>query len=264
MYQLFPKPDRYFARSGHLDATVVKRAIPGAPDFMRGLRALFVTDVHVLPGTTAGELDAFAEKLASLSPDLLLLGGDYSDWTRDALRFFEALAVVRPPLGGFGVIGNNDAEAWKGRLEELRGHMARAGVEMLCNGVVRVPRGDGIIHISGLDEHLHGRPDAARLLSASPDPGSYRILLSHYPVDPDVRPELMLCGHTHGGQFNLLGLTPFAVGFERFKKPRVPAMAVSGLHDVEGMRLLVSKGVGASRLQWRIGVRPEVDLLVFE
>ena len=264
MHQLFPPPDRTLIRCGSLEATVVERRVPGAPDFLRGLRALFVTDIHVLPRTTKDQLDAFAEKIDALSPDLLLLGGDYSDWAAETERLFRALKGIEPTLGCFGVIGNNDAEAWEGRLDDLRSLMAWAGCEMLCNGAVRVAWNGGTIHIAGVDEYRFGKPDFTGLLPASSDRDSYRILLSHYPVEPQIHPDLMLCGHTHGGQFNVLGLTPYAIGFERLRLPNVSAMAVSGFHDLGDMKLLVSKGVGASRIQLRVGVRPEMDLLVFE
>ena len=133
MYQLFPRPDLYIARSGTLNAVVTEHAIGGAPEFMRGLRALFVTDVHVLRRTTQYQLEALARRIAGTTPDMLLLGGDYGDRAEDAARLFEVLSTVKPPLGAFGVIGNNDAEAWSGRLNELRRLMARAGCGMLVN-----------------------------------------------------------------------------------------------------------------------------------
>ena len=60
------------------------------------------------------------------------------------------------------------------------------------------------------------------------------------------------------------GVTPYAIGFERLTKPHIHSLAISGLHDLGDMKLLVSKGIGASRLQLRVGVRPEINLLLFE
>ena len=263
MRQFLVKPDPYIRRAGHLDAAVVERHVPGAPAFMRGLRAAFVSDTHVLKRSTRPEIDALAEKIAAASPDILLLGGDYSEQVEDVERLFGALRGVVPPLGGYGVIGNNDAETWKGRLDRLGAVMRKAGCEMLVNGQVHFKHNGGTIWIGGVDEHLHGTPDAQGLYPEAPAPDIYRVLLSHYPVMPAVKPDLLLCGHTHGGQFNLMGLTPFSIGFERFKRPRVSALAVAGLHDIDGVKVFVSKGIGASRLQLRVCVRPEIDLLVF-
>ena len=264
LIQRFSKPDWYFARCGHLDAALAEHAIGGAPPFMRGLRAVFVADVHVLGRTTRAELDALIGRIAAAGPHLLLLGGDYSDDNDNCVRFFDALAGLSLPLRAFGVMGNNDAEAWKGNLRTLRRTMSRAGCKLLINQSVCIPLDGGTLCVGGIDEYHYGHPRPDRLWRDPVRQPRYRILLSHYPVLPDERPDLMLCGHTHGGQFNCLGLTPFAIGFERFGHPPRASAAISGLHDVDGMKLLVSKGIGASRLQLRVGVQPEIDLLAFE
>ena len=263
MLQRFVRPDRWLAPCGRLACAVVERHVDGAPAFMRGLRALFVCDTHVRPGTRDEDIRAFAARMKALSPDVLLLGGDYADHAKDALRLFDALAALRPPLGAFGCVGNNDAEAW-GDLSALGREMARRGLTLLVNESVSIPRSGGTLYVGGVDERKFGAPRAAGLYPDAPSPEVYRVLLSHYPCLPDLKPDLMLSGHTHGGQFNLLGLTPFAVGFEQVFRRDIRSMAISGMHDAGGMAMLVSKGVGASRIQWRVGARPEIDLLIFD
>ena len=73
----------------------------------------------------------------------------------------------------------------------------------------------------------------------------------------------MLSGHTHGGQFNLFGLTPYAVGFERFGARCFPPLLVSGEADFGPRRVMVSKGIGSSRIPLRIGVHPEIHRIEF-
>ena len=76
---------------------------------------------------------------------------------------------------------------------------------------------------------------------------------------------LQLSGHTHGGQFNAFGLTPYGIGFERLDVPReLRSVAVSGLHTFGEMQMLVSRGLGTSRIPLRIGVKPELHLLEFD
>lgn len=263
MLQRFSRPDRYLARCGRLEAAVTEHRLDDAPAFTRGLKALFVSDTHLLPSTTDAELIAFIEKLRAQEPDMLLLGGDYSDTTEGAVRFFEALRGFSPRLGTFGVLGNNDAEAWEGRFDALRAAMAQAGCELLINEARRLELNGGTLHIAGVDEFKLGQPDAQRLYPDSPGPGCYRVLLSHFPCEVSPTPDLMLSGHTHGGQFNLLGLTPFVVGFEQLFHDRRASLAIAGLHPMGAGKLLVSKGVGASRIQLRVGVRPEVNLIRF-
>ncbi|MBR1821007.1 MAG: hypothetical protein IJ769_05225, partial [Clostridia bacterium] len=207
---------------------------------------------------------ALMDKIEALAPDLLLLGGDYADRASDAARLFEAIKGLTPPrLGCYGVVGNNDVEAWSD-LSALRRAMAAANCRLLVNESVQIPLGGCTLIIGGVDERKFGAPRARGLYPTRPEAGVYRVLLSHYPCMPDLTPDLMLSGHTHGGQFNLLGFTPFTIGFERILRHGMRSLAVSGLHEIGGMRLMVSKGVGASRLQWRLGVRSEINLIEFQ
>ncbi|MBQ6595430.1 MAG: metallophosphoesterase family protein [Clostridia bacterium] len=219
----------------------------------QGLRALFASDIHLRRNM---DPDRLLAPLMKARADLVLLGGDYADDRRQALRLFEALRQLRPALGIYCCIGNNDREAF-GTPEALARAVDRFGGRLLVNESVSV----GSLAIGGLDEYKHGQPRYEGLFR---DRGAYRILLSHYPILPkaegDALPELMLAGHTHGGQFNLLGLTPYAVLFEGRKKR--PAL-ISGTARFGHMTLLVSKGIGMSRLPLRIGVEPEAHLLLF-
>ena len=262
MYQFFSKQDRWFSRCGHLEYYVVERAVEGAPAFLRGLRALFVSDVHVNAATTDADLSAFAERLASIAPDLLLWGGDFADRPEHAGRLLSHLSGVKAPLGSFGVLGNNDREAWP-EIDALRAVMEGAGIRLLVNEAVELPVNGGTLTLAGIDEYSYGKPDARGLYGEAGAANRYSLLLSHFPVPPKVMPDLMLCGHTHGGQFNLLGVTPYTVGFERILFPsRAPRM-IAGLHSMGGGQVLVSKGIGASRIPLRVGVRPEIELLQF-
>ena len=262
MIQLFSKPDRYIGRCGHLRCRVTENVVPGAPAFMAGLRALFVADVHVIPRTTDADLEDLAARMAALSPDILLLGGDYADRAEDCVRFFRALSPLRPPLGSFGVLGNNDREAWPD-IGALRDVMADAGCRLLVNASAKVPLAGGRLWIAGLDEYQCGAPNPRRLYPRKGTPEQYRVLLSHYPRPVPVMPDLMLSGHTHGGQFNLLGLTPFSIGFERLLHSQLASSAIAGLHTFGDGQMLVSKGIGASRIQLRVGVAPEINLVTF-
>ena len=69
----------------------------------------------------------------------------------------------------------------------------------------------------------------------------------------------MLSGHTHGGQIRLWGRTAYALGFER----RMGMLAVHGQEQIGGMRLLVSAGVGVSKLPLRFDAPPEIHLVEF-
>ena len=230
---------------------------------MKGLQALMISDVHALPRTTDAQMDLLARRAAALRPDIVLLCGDYSDDPAPTRRLFERLSILRAPLGMFGALGNNDREAFPD-IDALRGIMARAGFALLVNESRAIPVNGGRLIVAGLDEYRYGHPDIAGLYPPEPAPDTYRLLLSHYPRAVDPMPDLMLSGHTHGGQFNLLGVTPYTVGFERLFAWKRASRYVEGLHAYRGGRVLVSKGIGASRIPLRIGVKPEINLIRFD
>ena len=151
LYQFFSRPDRWLRRCGDLRCAVVERRIPGAPDFMRGLRALFITDVHAGPRATDADMDAFAGRIAALAPDVLLWGGDFSESSAHAQRLFDRLRGIKPPLGSYAVAGNNDREAWPD-VEALRRAMAGAGMALLLNESETVEvRGGRLIILKAAD-----------------------------------------------------------------------------------------------------------------
>lgn len=258
--QFFSRPDRYFSKCGNLNAAITQNNIPGAPAFMKDLRALFVSDLHVSKAAKDSDILRLVETFGKLSPDILLLGGDYADDAENSLRFIKAMKAFHAPLGVFAVPGNNDREAWP-EIEEMGNHMEASGIRLLINDSAEVNLPGGKLIIAGVDEHKYGHPDSAGLYPRETD--AYRILLSHYPCTPAAPPDLMLSGHTHGGQFNALGFTPYTIGFERiFHRHRAPEI-IAGLKSSEKGFVLVSKGVGASRIPLRIGVKPEINLLNF-
>ena len=226
--------------------------VDGAPAWLRGVKALFVSDVHLRPGGSDAKLDALIGQIRSAHADLLLLGGDYAETSEDCARFFRALSTCNFPLGAYAVPGNNDPQETK----VLANMMAPASVVLLKNRCAQIHLKGNRLEIAGCDEHKYGVPRTVGLFSAR---AGYRILLSHFPVKPDCACELMLSGHTHAGQLNLLGLTPYTIGFEH----GFHFLAIRGLHRMGNMQLLVSNGIGVSRLPLRVGASPRIHLLEF-
>lgn len=229
---------------------------------MNGLRILFISDLHVSRQAKASDIDRLLCRMRDLSPDLLLMGGDYADDAENSLRFIRALASFEAPLGIFAVLGNNDREVWPD-VSILRQHMKDSGIRLLINESEKIPVNGGMLTIAGIDEHKYGQPDCSGLCSSGA-PDAYSILLSHYPCVPAQLPNLMLSGHTHGGQFNCLGFTPYTIGFERILHRRRAPVFISGLKMFGSTSILVSKGIGVSRIPLRIGVKPEINLLKFD
>ena len=252
MRLFYTRPDRNLYLGLFPVPRLERVEIDGAPAWLRGVRALFVCDVHLRRGVSDARLDALIDQIASANADMLLLGGDYAESPEDCRRFFRALRRASFPLGAFAVPGNNDAES----AAHFREIAANAGVALLKNECRRVGLPGGTLEIGGCDEHKYGEPRTANLFSGD---DAYRILLSHYPAPPDCECELMLSGHTHAGQLNLFGLTPYSLGIER----EFRLMAVRGLNRIGDMRLFVGNGIGVSRFPLRIGAEARISLLEF-
>ena len=222
------------------------------------MRIVFVTDVHRSRQFTASHLDLLCRQTAELAPDLLLLGGDYGESRDYAREVLSALGRVPAPRGRVGCVGNNDARLYPDR-DELRALASEAGISLLVNETLRLDN----ITVSAIDDIRHGQP-------AYTDPflgaEGLRICLSHAPhaLPPafaamTVRPHLAFCGHTHGGQFNIFGLTPYSIGFETMLETRLPKPPlVSGDGEYLGVPVIVSNGIGTSRIPLRLGAPPQI------
>lgn len=221
------------------------------------LRIAFIADLHVRPRALF-MAETAAETLSALKPDVLLVGGDMAECDEGETRAFSALGNALGGVPVFAVPGNNDDMRFDRTRETLRGEIERFGARLLLNECARLSVRGVKLEIAGVEDALRHEPDARGLFSG--EPGVYRVLLSHAPhafLLSQCRPNLMLSGHTHGGQWNLLGLTPYSLPFYEH---RMRYTHLSGLRTVDGTLCAVTNGVGYSRQALRIGARPDVML----
>jgi uncharacterized protein len=130
------------------------------------------------------------------------------------------------------------------------------GVRFLHNQALPIRRGDETIHVVGIDEIYRGKPDVDGALSTIP-PNGVRIVVSHHPDIVDKigaqRMDLLLCGHTHGGQICLPFLGPLLV-------PSVhETRYAAGFFELRNLLMYVGRGVGAVP-PVRILCRPELPI----
>lgn len=200
-----------FAEARTLTEADYQLSSPAVPAKFDGLRIVFLSDIHRGRYLSQERVRDVVDRANSLSPDLVILGGDYVYGDRRYVEpCFEELRRLRAPLGVFGVLGNHDH--WNG-AELTRRQMAAAGVVDLDDRGVWLERGGERIRLGGVDDLLEGEPDMNPTIAPT-EPDDFVLLVSHNPdfvvrVPPDL-PEgtvdLMLSGHTHGGQVTFFGL----------------------------------------------------------
>jgi predicted MPP superfamily phosphohydrolase len=234
------------------------------PDF-DGFRIVQLSDLHVGPKLTPGYLDEAVDRALAERPDAFALTGDFiHHGFRHVRRAAACVARLQAPHGVFAVLGNHDFSVRNSlglrRHRHLHnavaGALTRAGARVLRNETVRLQRGSSVLELTGVDDlwSRHCDLDAAY---EGHDPSQPRLVLAHNPRTVEHlagrRCDLMLSGHTHGGQVDWPGIGRVALS----KKTRRLA---AGLFEIGGSTLYVNKGIGFG-WQFRFGVRPEIAVV---
>lgn len=178
------------------------------PASLEGLRILHFSDSHLAHYITLDTIAELLTKAESLSPDLIAISGDIAD---DLTMLGEALKMItalRPRLGTYACLGNH--EYYRG-LPEVKRIFGRSTVPLLINQSIRLDVAGTALRVGGIeDPRFVGGGDRAFFRKAidsmlsTADAAEFTILLSHRPSALDyaseVNLDLVLAGHTHGGQ----------------------------------------------------------------
>jgi uncharacterized protein len=235
------------------------------PAAFEGFRVAQLSDLHVGPKLCASYLDEAIDRVLAEKPDLIALTGDFiHKGFRHVRRAAASVARLRAPHGVFAVLGNHDFSVRNAlglrRHRHLHQAVAEAlsgvGARVLRNETVPLIRGDARVDLVGVDD-LWSRVCDLDAALGDADASRPRLMLAHNPRTIEHlagrRCDLMLSGHTHGGQVNLPKFGRVTLG----KKTRRFA---AGLYQHADTMLYVNKGVGFG-WRFRFGVRPEIAVL---
>ena len=224
-------------------------ALPGSFD---GYTILHISDMHVEMSQAA--MEHLIKIVHGMSYDLCVLTGDYRAKTFGpfdaALQGVEKVrAYLRPPI--FGVLGNHDTVQMVPRLEAM-------GIRMLLNECEVLARGGERIHLAGVDDAHFYKADNIEKAALQIPSDEFSILLSHTPEiyrqAAHANFNLMLCGHTHGGQLCLPGAIPIKL------EAVLPRRMGAGLWEYNDMVGYTSRGAGSSVVPVRLNCPPEITL----
>jgi uncharacterized protein len=238
---------------------VVEREVrlPGLDARFDGLRIAHLSDLHVGTLTPRSWGLAWSRAANERSPDLAVVtgdmvtsGADYHDQVADVV------GALKAKIGVFASLGNHD---YFGDSEPLVAKLRARGVRVLRNEGVAIERDGATLWLAAIDDTWTRRDDLGRALRGRP-PGAVAVLLAH---DPDrfddaaaAGVDLVLSGHTHGGQIAVpflarwIGLAHLA---HRYRL---------GFYSSERSTLYVHPGLGTTGPPLRLGVAPEVTVLV--
>ena len=222
------------------------------PDAFDGYTILHISDMHV--DMSQGAMRRVSELVEGMQYDLCVLTGDYRAKTFGPFdAALDGVAKMRAHLRGpiYGVLGNHDTIQMVPALEAM-------GIRMLLNECEVIARGDRCIYLAGIDDAHFYRVDNIEK-AASPIPeNAFSILLSHTPEvyrqAAHANFDLMLCGHTHGGQLCLPGSIPIKL------EAAMPRRFGAGLWQHKAMRGYTSVGAGSSVVPVRLNCPPEISL----
>ena len=239
-----------------IDSAEIPVEIANLPARFEGLRIAQLTDIHFGSFLAQEGMERLVNLTNSLRPDLILLTGDYVNrWISETRLAIPMLAKLEAPLGVYAVLGNHDHYAGAKETTDL---LTRHSIKLLDHDSEAVISGNSRLWLFGAGDYIRDpRYDLNERLARVPEDEA-RIVLAHNPDSADLPREhhvdLMLCGHTHGGQIRTKSMGALIL-------PVYNRNYDQGLFRVGDMQLFVSRGLGMVGLPFRLNCPPQLPIL---
>lgn len=229
--------------------TIVSEHLPSG---FEGFRLLHLSDLHA--DMSGAAMERVIELVTGLGYDICVLTGDFRGKTYGPFdAALDGVARVRAALTGplYAVLGNHDTVCMVPALEDM-------GIHMLMNELAVIERSGQRIYLAGIDDAHFFRVDNIEKAAADLPAKSFSILLSHTPEiyrqAAHAGFDVLLAGHTHGGQICLPGGIPITLDS---KLPRAMGAGPWLYNDMIGY---TSVGAGTSIVAARLNCLPEITL----
>lgn len=227
-------------------------AVTGLPQAFDGYTLLHITDLHLdmaedMPGV-------LIQAIRQVDYDICVITGDlrartFGSYDETLKKMGQVRRHLKAPV--YGILGNHDTIRMVPALEAM-------DIRMLLNESVVLRRSDAVIYLAGIDDpHFHRADNLEKAADRIPDP-SVSILLSHSPEvyrnAAYANFDVMLCGHTHGGQICLPGGVPIMCNAD------APRAFCSGAWQYNHLHGYTSAGSGVCVVDVRFNCPPEITL----
>ena len=228
----------------------VKRLVPEGAQPEKRMRLVFFSDLHIGEAMTSDYIARAVKLIQDQQPDLILCGGDFIDhravYAYDP-RVMASLRSLHAPLGVYYVLGNHE---YRDDLEANIRWVSEVGGTLLRDSIA-FP-GDGPLTLIGRDDWVNGNRKPFEVIANEADPlRGPVVLMEHTPASidsiGDSPVDLILCGHTHGGQIwpgQLMVWWRYGM--------------VSGTRPVGEREVCISSGIGSAGATYRVGTRSEI------
>ena len=218
------------------------------------LKIIQISDLHIKEVRSFHK--SIAKKINDLNPDYVFITGDSLDATEKIKELDAFLNLITISIPKFAITGN--WEYWGNvDLDKLKEVYSNHNCKLLINQNEVIRKNTRIISIIGVDDLVGGNADFRKACQNLPETDT-NIVLTHCPQHRDIidnekenlKIDLVLSGHTHGGQINIFGYAPFT--------PQGSGRYIKGWYKNDKSKMYVSKGVGTSILPIRFGSRAEI------
>lgn len=241
----------------HVEVSRVEVKITNLPAEFSGMTIAHMSDIHHGRFTDLAYINDCVQIVNGLKPDLVALTGDFTVGGR---RFIEPCAEVLKGLearaGVYAALGNHDH--YVGARAVARA-LKNKGIKLLIDEVDRIELGGSKLWLLGVDDLWCGQTDINSLMEGLP-PDEPRVVFSHNPdfieefAARDKHIDLMISGHTHGGQirFPLIGAPQISSEYgQRY---------AIGLNRKGLMQVYTTRGIGTIIVPARLNCPPEIVL----
>lgn len=228
----------------------VKRLVSEGAQPEKRMRLVFFSDLHIGEAMTPDYIARAVKLIQDQQPDLILCGGDFIDhravYAYDP-RVMASLRSLHAPLGVYYVLGNHE---YRDDLEANIRWVSEVGGTLLRDSIA-FP-GNGPLTLIGRDDWVNGNRKPFEVIANEADPlRGPVVLMEHTPASidsiGDSPVDLILCGHTHGGQIwpgQLMVWWRYGM--------------VSGTRPVGEREVCISSGIGSAGATYRVGTRSEI------
>lgn len=246
-----------------INVPIIKLPVANLPDELRGMKIAHLSDSHLGHYKNLEDLEKVVEEIKDHSPDLVLVTGDIADDLTILEETNSIIANIKPPCGVFASVGNH--EYYRG-ISTVKKTFEKSPFPMFINEGVVIEKEGQKIFIGGADDPVSLRrvnidflkQTVKKTLEAAPS-DSFKILMSHRPrgLEPASKSgvNLVLAGHTHGGQVGISGQSLFENIW--------PELYIWGVYRKKNTTLYTSSGMG-HWIPFRLGCPAEAPILILE